>query len=76
MSRILAWAALAAARARSIGGSSTSSPTIMAKMLEFSVRHRILLEVKHFPMSRVNDAISYLEANKPRHRLVLDADFG
>ncbi len=60
----------------SVGGSSTGTPTTMAKMLEFSARHHITPEVEHFPMSKVNEAISYLEAGKPRYRLVLDADFG
>jgi uncharacterized zinc-type alcohol dehydrogenase-like protein len=61
--------------ARSVGGSSTGTPTTMAKMLEFAARHGIMPEVEHFPMSKVNEAISYLEAGKPRYRLVLDADF-
>ncbi len=60
----------------SVSGSSTGTPTTMTKMLEFSARHRIAPEVEHFPMSKVNEAISYLEAGKPRYRLVLDADFG
>ncbi len=60
---------------RSVAGSSTGAPATMAKMLEFSARHHITPEVEHFPMSKVNDAISYLEAGKPRYRIVLDADF-
>jgi uncharacterized zinc-type alcohol dehydrogenase-like protein len=60
---------------RSVSGSSTGTPTTMAKMLEFAARHGITPEVEHFPMTKVNEAISYLEAGKPRYRLVLDADF-
>ncbi len=60
---------------RSVGGSSTGTPTTMTKMLEFAARHKITPEVEHFPMSRLNDAIQYLESGKPRYRIILDADF-
>ncbi len=61
--------------ALSVGGSSTGSPSTMTKMLEFAARHNMTPEVEHFPMSKINEAISYLEAGRPRYRLVLDADF-
>ncbi len=62
--------------ARSAGGSPTGSPTVMAKMLEFSARHKIRPEVEYMPMSKINEAIAYLEEGKPRYRIVLNADFG
>ena len=60
---------------RSVSGSSTGNPTNMQKMLEFCARHNIKPEVEHFPMSKINQIIGYLEAGKPRYRIVLDADF-
>ena len=60
---------------RSLSGSPTPSPTMLARMLDFSARHQILPQVERFPMSRVNDAIDHLRAGKARYRLVLDADW-
>lgn len=60
---------------RTITGSPTGSPVMMAKMLEFAARHKILPTVEHFPMSKINDAIAHLLAGKARYRVVLDADF-
>jgi alcohol/geraniol dehydrogenase (NADP+) len=60
---------------RVVTGSPTGSPVMMAKMLEFAARHKILPTVEHFPMSRINDAIAHLIAGKARYRVVLDADF-
>ena len=60
---------------RTITGSPTGSPVMMAKMLEFAARHRILPTVEHFPMSKINDAIAHLLAGKARYRVILDADF-
>lgn len=58
-----------------ISGSAIGSPSNMAKMLEFCVRHKIEPQVEHFPMSRVNEALDHLRAGKARYRVVLDADF-
>lgn len=58
-----------------VSGSAIGSPTNMAKMLEFCVRHKIEPQVEHFPMSRVNEALEHLRSNKARYRVVLDADF-
>ncbi|MDO9243984.1 MAG: NAD(P)-dependent alcohol dehydrogenase [Rhodocyclaceae bacterium] len=58
-----------------ISGSAIGSPTQMARMLAFCVRHNIEPEVEHFPMSRVNEALDHLRAGKARYRIVLDADF-
>jgi len=60
---------------RSISGSSTGSPGVLATMLGFVARHRIAPHVEHFPMSRVNDAIAHLRSGNARYRVVLDADF-
>lgn len=58
---------------RSISGSPTAGPVVMAKMLEFSARHGIAPQTEHFPMSDVNDALEHLDAGKARYRIVLDA---
>jgi uncharacterized zinc-type alcohol dehydrogenase-like protein len=60
---------------RTVTGSPTGSPVMMAKMLEFAARHKILPTVEHFPLSKINDAIAHLLAGKARYRVVLDADF-
>jgi uncharacterized zinc-type alcohol dehydrogenase-like protein len=58
---------------RSISGSPTAGPAVMAKMLEFSARHGIAPQTEHFPMTDVNDALEHLDAGKARYRIVLDA---
>lgn len=60
---------------RSISGSPTGSPAAISTMLDFAARRSISPQVEHFPMSRVNDALDYVRAGKPRYRVVLDADF-
>lgn len=60
---------------KSVSGSPTGSPAVIATMLDFCARHTILPQVEHFPMSRINEAISYLQSGKVRYRIVLDADF-
>jgi len=60
---------------RTVTGSPTGSPVMMAKMLEFAARHKILPTVEHFPLSKINDAIAHLLAGKARYRVVLDIDF-
>lgn len=60
---------------RGLSASPTPPPTVLARMLDFAARHQILPQVERFPMSRVNDAIEHLRANKARYRVVLDADF-
>lgn len=60
---------------RSISGSPTGSPATIARMLEFAARHKIIPQVEHFPMSKINDALAHLESGKARYRVVLDADF-
>jgi uncharacterized zinc-type alcohol dehydrogenase-like protein len=58
---------------KSVSGSPTGSPAMLATMLEFAARHKIAPQVEHFPMSRVNDALAHLAAGKARYRIVLDA---
>jgi alcohol/geraniol dehydrogenase (NADP+) len=58
---------------KSVSGSPTGSPTMIAAMLDFAARHKIAPQVEHFPMNRVNDAMSHLAAGKARYRIVLDA---
>lgn len=60
---------------RGLSASPTPSPTVLAKMLEFSARHGIAPQVERFPMSRVNEAVEHLRSGKARYRVVLDADF-
>jgi alcohol/geraniol dehydrogenase (NADP+) len=60
---------------RCVSGSAIGSPTNMAKMLEFCVRHKIEPQVEHYSMSRVNEALEHLRTGKARYRVVLDADF-
>ena len=60
---------------RSISGSPTGAPVTIATMLEFAARHHISPQVERFPMSKVNDALTHLQAGKARYRVVLDADF-
>lgn len=58
---------------KSVGGSDTGAPHMVAKMLEFCVRHDIKPMVDYFPMSEINDAIAHLKAGKARYRVVLEA---
>lgn len=62
-------------RQTEISASPAGSRSSMDKMLRFAVQHNILPKVEHFPMSQVNEAISYLETGKPNYRIVLDSDF-
>jgi alcohol/geraniol dehydrogenase (NADP+) len=62
-------------RQRSVSGSPTGSPTMIARMLDFASRHGVLPQTEHFPMSDVNAAISRLASGKARYRIVLDSDF-
>jgi uncharacterized zinc-type alcohol dehydrogenase-like protein len=63
------------AQQRSISGSPTGSPATIAAMLDFASRHKVVPQNEHFPMSRINEALSRLESGKARYRIVLDADF-
>ena len=58
-----------------ISASPSGSRSSLDKMLRFAAQHKITPLVEHFPMSKVNEAIAYLETGKPHYRIVLDADF-
>lgn len=65
---------------KSVSGSPTGGPAMMATMLDFAARHHIAPQVEHFPLNKINDAIAHLAAGKARYRVVLDhvdgTDFG
>jgi uncharacterized zinc-type alcohol dehydrogenase-like protein len=58
--------------ARMVAGSDTGPPDMVAKMLEFCVRHDIKPMIETFPMAECNDAIERLESGKARYRVVLE----
>lgn len=58
--------------ARMVAGSDTGPPDMVAKMLEFCVRHDIKPMIETFPMSECNAAIERLESGKARYRIVLE----
>jgi len=60
---------------QSVSGSPTGSPVEIATMLDFAARHGIAPHVRHYPMSRVNEALEHLRSDRPPYRIVLDADF-
>jgi uncharacterized zinc-type alcohol dehydrogenase-like protein len=60
---------------KSVSGSPTGSPAMLAAMLNFAARHNITPQVEHYPMSQVNEALEHLATGKARYRIVLDADF-
>ena len=60
---------------RSVSGSPTGSPAMIATMLDFAARHDVAPQTEHFPMSNINAAFARLESGKARYRIVLDADF-
>jgi len=60
---------------KSVSGSPTGSPAVLATMLEFAARHQIAPQIEHFSMNQINEALEHLEAGKARYRIVLKADF-
>jgi uncharacterized zinc-type alcohol dehydrogenase-like protein len=59
---------------RSVAGSPSGPPAIVAKMLDFCARHGVSAVTEEFPMTRANDALAHLEAGKARYRVVLRND--
>ena len=57
---------------KSVAGSDTGAPHMVAKMLEFCARHDIKPMVDYFKMEDVNDAITHLKDGKARYRIVLE----
>ncbi|MBK8150733.1 MAG: NAD(P)-dependent alcohol dehydrogenase [Acidobacteria bacterium] len=60
---------------KSLSGTATGSPGVVAKMLEFCARHKIETVTEKFPMSHINEAFEHLESGKARYRIVLENDF-
>jgi len=56
---------------KTVAGSDTGTPYMMARMLKFCARHDIKPMVNYFPMDKVNDAIKHLKDGKARYRVVL-----
>lgn len=57
---------------RSVSGSPTGSPEVIATMLDFAARHQIDPQVEHYPLAKVNEALDHLRSGKARYRVVLD----
>jgi alcohol/geraniol dehydrogenase (NADP+) len=60
---------------KSVTGTATGSPQVVAKMLEFCARHNIETVTENFKMSQINEAFEHLESGKARYRVVLKNDF-
>jgi len=60
---------------KSVSGTATGSPNVVAKMLEFCARHSIEPVTENFKMSQINEAFERLESGKARYRIVLENDF-
>jgi alcohol/geraniol dehydrogenase (NADP+) len=59
---------------KSLSGTATGSPAVVAKMLEFCARHNIETVTENFKMSQINEAFEHLESGKARYRIVLEND--
>jgi alcohol/geraniol dehydrogenase (NADP+) len=60
---------------KSVTGTATGSPSVVAKMLEFCARHNIETVTEHYKMSEINEAFEHLDSGKARYRIVLENDF-
>jgi len=56
---------------RSVSGSPVGSPAIIARMLEFAVRHNIKPVVERYRFDQVNEAMEKLRNGDVRYRIVL-----
>ena len=56
---------------KSLSGSPVGSPSVIAKMLEFTVRHELKPVVETFQMDQVNEAMERLKSGQARYRIVL-----
>ena len=59
---------------KSVSGTATGSPSVVAKMLEFCARHNIETVTENYKMSQINEAFEHLESGKARYRIVLEND--
>ncbi len=60
---------------KSIGASPIGSPSTASRMVEFAARHGIAPLTEILPMSKIGEAFTKLEQEKPAHRIVLKNDF-
>ncbi len=58
---------------RSVSGGSCGGPSDTALMLDFAARSGVRPIVETFPMTKVNEALDHVRANKARYRVVLEA---
>ncbi|KAJ1662266.1 hypothetical protein IW140_005946 [Coemansia sp. RSA 1813] len=58
----------------SITGSLIGGRKAMSEMLEFAAKHNIRPMIERFPLSKVNEALEYVDSGKPRYRVVLESD--
>jgi alcohol/geraniol dehydrogenase (NADP+) len=56
---------------KSISASPLGSPTTVAKMLDFAVRHDIKPITETYSFEQINEAIARLHSGKARYRIVL-----
>lgn len=56
---------------RSISGSPVGSPVTIAKMLDFTKRHKIKPVIEKFKFEDVNNALERLRSGKAHYRIVL-----
>jgi uncharacterized zinc-type alcohol dehydrogenase-like protein len=57
---------------KSVSGGSCGGPSDTALMLDFAARSGVRPIVETFPMTKINDAIDHVRANKARFRVVLE----
>lgn len=57
---------------KTLSGSSTANRALMNEMLLFAARHKIAPQIELLPLSKVNDGIERVKANRARYRIVLD----
>jgi uncharacterized zinc-type alcohol dehydrogenase-like protein len=56
---------------RSVSASPVGSPGVIARMLEFAVRHDVKPIIETFPLDQVNEAMERLRSGKAHYRIVL-----
>ena len=59
---------------RSISGSPVGSPGVIARMIDFAVRHKIQPVIEEFSFDRINEAMERLKTGKARYRIVLSRE--
>jgi uncharacterized zinc-type alcohol dehydrogenase-like protein len=59
---------------REVSGSPVGSPATIETMLDFANLHNIKPQIECFPMSKINEAFTYLKTGDARYRIVLSND--